>query len=380
MPTLNNTFNNTIVVRIDGKEHSKWESYRLDSDFLIPADDFDFDVNVYAGLTNIEDEGKNNTYNGMTAEVEINGERVLTGIIDDTNHSLSKGSRSFSLSGRDKASILLDCSAPLTNVKGLNLIQAVEKIAKPLGIDKIEHKAEENPAVDKVDIEPGQTAWQAIINLANYAGLHAWFDPNGTLVIGGADYSKPPVATLICNLNDKANNVISINCQNSLRNRYSEVTFLGQSHGRGGRALPNLKWVYKDPSLPFYKPKTVVLSEVEDLNALKKAAKKQISDWRLSDFTLSITVSDHKTSDGVLWTPGQRIHVISDEFCIDDIYFLMGRTFSLSKTGGTRTELRLKEDGIWTPDAYKVKAKQAQKRKGKRKVRRKKAKRELAIV
>ena len=45
----------------------------------------------------------------------------------------------------------------------------------------------------------------------------------------------------------------------------------------------------------------------------------------------------------------------------------MGRRFSLSRHGGTQTELRLKEDGVWTPDAYAKKSEQARKRKGKKK-------------
>ena len=44
----------------------------------------------------------------------------------------------------------------------------------------------------------------------------------------------------------------------------------------------------------------------------------------------------------------------------------MGRRFMLSRTGGTTTELRLKEDGIWTPDAYAKKSEKARKRKGKK--------------
>ncbi len=44
----------------------------------------------------------------------------------------------------------------------------------------------------------------------------------------------------------------------------------------------------------------------------------------------------------------------------------MGRRFALSRTGGTITELRLKQDGVWTPDAYVNKSKAARKRKGKK--------------
>ncbi|WP_413465322.1 hypothetical protein [Pasteurella multocida] len=38
----------------------------------------------------------------------------------------------------------------------------------------------------------------------------------------------------------------------------------------------------------------------------------------------------------------------------------------LSRANGTQTELRFKQDGIWTPDAYKAKADKARKRKGKK--------------
>ncbi len=38
----------------------------------------------------------------------------------------------------------------------------------------------------------------------------------------------------------------------------------------------------------------------------------------------------------------------------------------LSRSGGTQTELRLKLDGVWTPDAYPAKAEEACKRKGKK--------------
>ena len=143
---------------------------------------------------------------------------------------------------------------------------------------------------------------------------------------------------------------------------------MAQSHGRSGdSAKHDLKWVYKDPTMTLHRPKTVVVSDADNLAALQKQAKKQLADWRLEGFTLTITVGGHKTRDGVLWQPGQRVHVIDDEHGIDAVFFLMGRRFMLSRMDGTQTELRLKEDGIWTPDAYPKKAEAARKRKGKRK-------------
>lgn len=178
----NYPYDNDIVVEIDGKAHSNWKSYDIDSDFLIPADAFNFDIGTPANHTVLPD------LSGKEVRVKINGQIVLTGIVDATQHQISKNSRTFSLNGRDRASILVDCSAPTTNVKGLTVLDAIKKIVAPLGIKKIELRAKDNnPVIDKIDIEPSETAWSAALRCANFAGLHLWFDPNGTLIVGGPD-------------------------------------------------------------------------------------------------------------------------------------------------------------------------------------------------
>ncbi|WP_439258307.1 phage baseplate assembly protein [Lonepinella sp. BR2271] len=354
-------FNNEIVVEIDGKQHKNWASYDIDSDFLIPADAFSFELGKGSDDNVVAD------YSGQSALVKINGETVLTGIIDSVQHEISKQGRRLSLSGRDRAGILLDCSAPQVNVKGLTVLAAVKKLVEPLGITQVKLKAESNPTLDKVDIEVGESAWDAIIHCANSAGLHCWFEPEGVLVVGGADYSSPPVATLCCSKNGDRNNFSQASLMFDVSQQFSEVTFLAQRHGRSGDSNKNdLKWVYRDPEVAVYKPKTVVVPDVEDLTALQKWAKKYLSDSQLEGFTLTITVPDHKTQSGVLWVPGQRVHVICEEFGLDGIFFLMGRRFMLSRQGGSQTELRFKQDGVWTPDAYVAKSEKARKRKGKK--------------
>ena len=357
----NYPYENDVTVEVDGKAHNSWKSYDIDSDFLIPADAFKFDLGVPSDSTVLPD------FSGAEVKVRINGELVMTGIVDTTQHTISKTNRTYSLNGRDRASILVDCSAPITNVKGLTVLDAVKKIVEPLGIKKVALRAENNPTLDKVDIDVGETAWNAAMRCANSAGLHLWFEPNGELIVGGADYSTPPVATLCCMKDGKRNNFEQADLTFDVSNRFSEVTFLAQSHGKQGQDNKNdLKWVYNDPEMTTYKPKTVVVSDVDNLEALQKWAKKYIADSVLEGFTLTIVVPDHKMQDGTLWQPGQRVHVICEEYEIDAIFFLMGRRFTLSRNSGTQTELRFKQDGIWTPDAYNAKAEKARKRKGKK--------------
>lgn len=357
----NYPYENDVVVEIDGKSHNNWESYGIDSDFLIPADAFAFDIGVPSDSTVLPD------YSGAEVKVRINDMLVMTGIVDTVQHGISKTNRTYRLNGRDRASVLVDCSAPITNVKGLTVLDAVKKIVEPLGIKQVQLKAENNPLLDKVDIDVGETAWSAAMRCANSAGLHLWFEPNGVLIVGGADYSTPPVATLCCMKDGSQNNFEQADLSFDVSNRFSEITFLAQSHGKQGQDNKNdLKWVCNDPEMTTYKPKTVVVSDVDNLEALQKWAKKYIADSILEGFTLTIIVPDHKMQDGTLWQPGQRVHVICEEYDIDAIFFLMGRRFMLSRQGGTQTELRFKQDGIWTPDAYSAKAEKARKRKGKK--------------
>lgn len=357
----NYPYENDVVVEIDGKSHNNWKSYDIDSDFLIPADAFAFDIGVPSDSTVLPD------YSGAEVKVRINDMLVMTGIVDTVQHGISKTNRTYRLNGRDKASVLVDCSAPITNVKGLTVLDAVKKIVEPLGIKQVQLKAENNPLLDKVDIDVGETAWNAAMRCANSAGLHLWFEPNGVLIVGGADYSTPPVATLCCMKDGSQNNFEQADLSFDVSNRFSEITFLAQSHGKQGQDNKNdLKWVYKDSEMTTYKPKTVVVSDVDNLEALQKWTKKYIADSILEGFTLTIIVPDHKMQDGTLWQPGQRVHVICEEYDIDAIFFLMGRRFMLSRQGGTQTELRFKQDGIWTPDAYSAKAEKARKRKGKK--------------
>lgn len=357
----NYPYENDVVVEIDGKSHNNWKSYDIDSDFLIPADAFAFDIGVPSDSTVLPD------YSGAEVKVRINDTLVMTGIVDTVQHGISKTNRTYRLNGRDKASVLVDCSAPITNVKGLTVLDAVKKIVEPLGIKQVQLKAENNPLLDKVDIDVGETAWNAAMRCANSAGLHLWFEPNGVLIVGGADYSTSPVATLCCMKDGSQNNFEQADLSFDVSNRFSEITFLAQSHGKHEQDNKNdLKWVYKDSEMTTYKPKTVVVSDVDNLEALQKWAKKYIADSILEGFTLTIIVPDHKMQDGTLWQPGQRVHVICKEYDIDAIFFLMGRRFMLSRQGGTQTELRFKQDGIWTPDAYSAKAEKARKRKGKK--------------
>ncbi|HBR4260885.1 TPA: phage tail protein [Klebsiella pneumoniae] len=391
-----------VSVIVGGKVHSDWSAYGIDSDFLIPADAWSMRLGLPAGIF---PEG---VARGVPVQIRVGPDVVMSGRIDRVSRTVSRDQVSLSVTGRDGAAILVDCASPLLTSRQASLEEVIAQVVRPLGIKNIELHAESSIRNDKITTEPGERAWDILLRACAGRGLWPWFRPDGTLVIGGPDYTAAPVATLVMRRSGEGNNLLSLTDESSMERSFSRLTVLAQGHAHSTNnkkelgiidvsssdsltvsgdtdtteteldtGLPEtgqhgLQFVVEDPTVTYYRPQVVVMHDADDLEQVRYRARKMMADARLEGYSLIARVQGHRTSDGVLWEPGQRIHVISEPHGIDAIYFLMGREFTGGRPGGAMTTLRLKEDGVWIPDAWPKKKKA---RKG-----RKKKKQELGIV
>lgn len=340
--------NNDVSLLVGGKLHRQWTTYSIDSDLLTPADAWEVRLAKAAGKL------PDTIRSGAAVEVKVGDDTVLVGYIDQVRRRTGKSDKSLSISGRDYAAILRDCSAPIFTAKQVSLAEVIANIVKPLGIRKIRVDSTRATSTwDKISVDPGDTAWDALVNAAEGQGLWPWFDPDGTLVVGGPNYSAPPVASLILREDGKGNNVEWFDKENSIAERFSEVTVLGQAHGTHAQTGKNaIKATIKDPRVSVYRPKVYVDHDAPNLAAVEARARKIISDSALQAHTLRASVKGHRTSDGTLWKPGQRVRVVWEEYGIDAVYFLMSRRFTGGRPNGAHTQLTLKEDGAWIVDAH----------------------------
>ena len=129
--------------------------------------------------------------------------------------------------------------------------------------------------------------------------------------------------------------------------RNSEVTVLAQSHS----GKNNIKATAKDESVKLHRPLIVTEPDIDSQAQAQRKAKKRLADSRLEGLTITATVQRHRTDDGTLWQPGQRINVLSEPDGIDAVYFLIARTFTGGRGQPTETVLTLQEDGAWVLDA-----------------------------
>lgn len=391
-----------VSVIVGGKVHSDWSGYGIDSDFLIPADAWSMRLGLPDGIF---PEG---VARGVPVQVRVGPDVVMSGRIDRVSRTVNRDQVSLSVTGRDGAAILVDCASPLLTSRQASLEEVIAQVVRPLGIKNIELHAESSIRNDKIATEPGERAWDILLRACAGRGLWPWFRPDGTLVIGGPDYTAAPVATLVMRRSGEGNNLLSLTDESSMERSFSRLTVLAQGHAHSTNnkkelgiidvsssdsltvsgdtdtteteldtGLPEtgqhgLQFVVEDPTVTYYRPQVVVMHDADDLEQVRYRARKMMADARLEGYSLIARVQGHRTSDGVLWEPGQRIHVISEPHGIDAIYFLMGREFTGGRPGGAVTTLRLKEDGVWIPDAWSKKKKA---RKGRRK-----KKQELGIV
>lgn len=342
-----------VSVMIDGKAHSQWESYEIDSDLLLPADAFQVSIGL-------KDKQLPDFVQPWSAvEVKVGNDTVLTGRVDQIDDVVEGKTHNLTLSGRDYAGILVDCAAPIFSTRLSTLQEIAAKIIRPLGLTKIRIDAAATRIREKINVEPGDRAWDVLAHAAEANGLWPWFTPDGTLVIGGPDYSKPPVATLVMRRDGKDNNVQSISRSRNAVGHYSQLTVLGQTHGTETETGKHaLSATAKDDGAKFYRPQIVIDHESDNTGVAKDRARKLLADGMLSAFDLIIMVSGHRiTKNGKLWEPGQRIQVESEPHGISGVYFLMGRRFKKNRAEGTLTELRLKQDGLWVLDAHPHKRK-----------------------
>jgi len=368
-----------VALLVAGKAHDEWSSYEVDSDLLTPADAW----RVRLGLP-LDAAGENplpsDVVPGATCELRVGNDLVMTGRIDDMRVRVDKRGHSLEITGRDGAATLLDCSAPLVGGRKLGLEDIITRVVRPLGMTRISLAMAKSVARqrEKVTVEPGDTAWDTLAHVAEANGVWPWMDPDGTLVIGGPDYSdatNPPVATL-CLAQRKAGelgttNVSSMERRASVAERYSTITVLGQTHGTeatGGKH--GLKSSAVDPDLGAVWPRRKIITdyEADSVAVCRSRAQKLLADSRLKGFELRVEVQGHRINaptmpgHGKLWTPGQRVRVIAPPVGCVGTYFLMARTFVLSPAEGAMTRLSLREDKVWILEAHPHKRKH---RKGK---------------
>jgi prophage tail gpP-like protein len=116
----------------------------------------------------------------------------------------------------------------------------------------------------------------------------------------------------------------------------------------------------QDPSPGFYSRAGSVLVErlhkennlsvrsLRDKKMLRRLARTRMEQSITDNFDMTVTVNGHRPFDGgPLYTVDTVISCRFDPWDVDDIMYIIGRTFKHDSSSGETTELELIPSGIW---------------------------------
>lgn len=333
-----------IKLKVGGRAYSGWKTARVTRGIESLSGSFEFTVSERWAAQDepwpIQD--------GDACEVVVNGETLLTGYVDKREPSF-EGVR---VSGRDKASDLVDCSAILDHwsFKGVNVRELVQQLADPYGIEvSLQPGLVIPPATlpKKFDINPGDTSHNALENVCRVAGVLAVSDGLGGIVLTRAGRERCAV-----DLVQGVNILKGARASFDMTGRFRTYLVLGQHKGNddfNGEQSAAVKGDAVDPNVRS--TRTLVIRPEGNVTT---AQAKQRAEWEAvtraaRSATVSVPVQGWTQGDKArtLWPINKLVRVDAPRLGVNGDMLITAATYSLDLSGGTVTTLELKR-----PDAF----------------------------
>ncbi len=332
-----------IALTVNGKKYEGWTSARVTRGIESIAGGFELSVSdrwrgdIAPWPILPEDE----------CTIGIGGRIVITGYVDSRRSSYDASTRSLSLSGRDKTSALVDCSAVLKSWEfvGVSVLDIASKLAKPFGIPVTLNATGTVPKPAKVSVDPGDTPFEAIDRACRLTGLLPVSDGKGGLVL-----MRPGSMRTVTELVE-GENILSASGAFDASGRFRRYVVLGQHSGSDelfGKLASAVTASAQDAGVRRSDRVLVVRPEgnVSVAQAQRRAEWEATVRAARAD-SITVTVQGWTQADGNLWPVNAMVHMRSPSIGVDGDLLISQAVYSVGSEG-TTTELTLRR-----PDAFK---------------------------
>jgi prophage tail gpP-like protein len=335
-----------LTLYLGGSAISGWNDIRL----TLRAEGFPNDFDIGLSSRGPGGETKTVVQAGQVCTVKLGDDLVITGYVDRDIEEGSAVDHRLGVVGRGKTEDLVDCSAEWPNgmITGANALEVATKLAKPYGITV---GVDPGPAIPQFNLNYGESAAEIIQRVTRSAGLLAYEDATGTLILAQA--GKVKAASGATYGGDKGN-VQSWSVMNSMDQRYSEYvcSMLSQDiwsdTGDGGFFFDT----EKDPNVPRHRLMYLVMEQAVDPQAFTIRKAKWEAARRAGRATqVRVTLDSWRDSAGKLWAPNTLIPVDVPGLRLTDKTLAISEvTFSRSDEMGTTATLLLMPPAGFLPE------------------------------
>lgn len=283
--------------------------------------------------------------------VAIGGETLITGYVDSVKISCSSSEHSVSISGRDKAADLVDCSAYLGKweFKAANLKQLAEKLCSPHGIPVSLQAGLVLPKpASKISVDPGDTSFSVLERASRTAGVLVVSDSKGGIQIVRGPAGTCPTALI------EGQNIKSASASFDVSSRFRKYVVLGQHHGSNeffGEQASGIKGTAEDPSIR----RTARVSVIRPEGNVTREYAKVRAQWEATTRSarsseVSVTVQGWTQGNGALWPVNHLVSVKSPTLRVNGQMLITQATRSVDSSSGTQTVLTLKSPAAFLPE------------------------------
>lgn len=334
-----------VTLTVNGKRYSGWKTARISRSIETIAGGF---------VLSVSERWANQDERWPIAEedqcvIQIGNTTVITGFIDKRELSFSALEHSVEVTGKDRAGALVECSAMLDKweFKHVDLKSFAEKLCRPFGIAvSVQPGLVLPPASEKLSINPGDTAFDALEHACRLVGVLPVSDGDGGVVLTRSGTSRCSTALV------QGQNILSASASFEAGGKFRTYHVLGQHHGSdetsGARAAA-VKGSAADDTVK--RAERVLLVRPEHSVTIKQAkdrAEFEAATRAARSNTVSVVVQGWTQSDGTLWPLNSLVQVKAPMIDVDGEMLITAIDFSLGDNG-TTTTLTLRGPKAFTP-------------------------------
>ncbi len=367
-----------VAVVVDHQQIGGWTEYEIESNMITPADGFSlrrpFDPKSWDILRR-----------DARVRVLIDDAPILDGFIDKRVKRSKEGT--LEISGRDRTGRLVQESAPRINYEGLELTEAIKRLASPW-FDRVVLSDAENrklrmgkkgrrtsigrePIIVKRTsggngrVQPGTMRWAVIEELVSQVGLICWSSVDGkSLFVGRPNQSQAPSFHILrAHGPGRSSNCLDLIQDEDNGDRYSMIMVAGtgsasdQDYGeavasRSASVLDNEGSLY-GVGRDFQYPKRLVLPEksFDSIERAEEAAGREMAQRNYRRTIYTATMPFHGqwiTPTGATLFAPNTVAMITDEEhspTLEDDGIVVSCAYRRDRRSGETTTLELVPTG-----------------------------------
>ncbi len=279
---------------------------------------------------------------------------LISGAIDSVSMSLE--SLEFSITGRDRAGVLVDCSAAAGLKLGpfeyreIPMLILARQLCAPFGIIVTAQEGLTLPVISKFAVDPGETVFDALSNLCRTAGVLAVSDGSGGLILTRAGAKRCSA------LLEAGRNLLNANVTFDATKRFRRYVVLAQQNGRdevAGAQAAGVKGEAQDQGVRSDRVLVLRPQGVHSAQQARDRAQWEATTRAAQGFSMSVSVQGWRQPNGSPWPINALVQVRAPQLQLgkEPIELLITSvTYSLDVGAGSTTALELVRPDAYSPE------------------------------